>query len=83
MTRRLNRDEPFGTICGGGSTHAAFEQDGLLFDVNGVEIADGSVPKTKAKAPAKAKQVDPVANQQSAEEQVSAFLGEEQGGMAS
>jgi hypothetical protein len=34
----LNRDEPFGIICGA-SSGAAFEQDGVLFDGEGLELA--------------------------------------------
>jgi len=86
MARKLDHQKPYGTVCGA-TGGAAFEQDGLLFDSHGNELVTEAKPVKEAKAKpvkeAKAKPAAEAADETSTDQQVAAFLGEDQGGMAS
>ena len=38
MSKTLDRNRPFGEICGGDGSGGKYEQDNLLFDASGNEI---------------------------------------------
>lgn len=84
MPKKLDRERGFGEVMGHESG-AKYEQDGVMFDVDGVELFDEGAPakaKASAKASAKAKapaKTEPVA----APDQVSAQLEGGEGGLES
>ena len=82
MAKKLDRNKPFGVVQG--EHNAAFEQDGVLFDIDGNEIvlakAADTEPVAQEVAPAKkpggrankAADPEPVAAQAAVDEQLAA-----------